>query len=69
MKKEREQVEKLCYTLDEFCTATGLSRSHWNREIRAGRLPVIKEGSRVLITAAVAKQRFASNEAAQDKAA
>lgn len=46
-----QPLERLTYTIDEWCAATRMSRSHWNREIRAGRLKTIKEGSRTLIPA------------------
>jgi excisionase family DNA binding protein len=56
--KDPRPLPKLAYTLDEWCEATGMSRSHWNREIAAKRLPVIREGKRVLIPASEAERRF-----------
>ena len=42
-------IDKLAYTIAEFCAATGLGRSSTYEEIAAGRLRAIKAGGRRLI--------------------
>lgn len=57
-KLEREAPPRLAYSIDDFAQATGLSRSHINREIKAGKIITIKSGNRRLIPAKFAVGYF-----------
>lgn len=59
-----EKKARLSYSIDEFCQATGMSRTSVYAAIGDGSLASIKHGKRRLITANAAQAFLARLEAA-----
>ena len=59
------QVDKRAYSVDVFCERFGVGRTTAYREIKTGRLHVVKVGKRTLITADAAELWLRSLPAAQ----
>lgn len=58
----REPAPRLAYTLDEFCAASGLTRTRAYDEIAAGRLRTFKVGRRRMVSADAARDFLARAE-------
>lgn len=46
------EVEKVALSIPEFCRSTGISRTTFYREVKAGRVFPVKAGRRTLVPAA-----------------
>jgi excisionase family DNA binding protein len=51
-----DSPEKLAYTVNEFCKAFGVSRTHFYEQTKSGLLKVRKAGRRTLVRAEDAKE-------------
>lgn len=50
-KRQSPPIERMAYSIPEFCTANGISRAHYFNEKKAGRGPrEMHVGARVLIS-------------------
>ena len=61
---ENQQNERLTYTINDFCRATGVGRTHVYKMVKQGKLRVVKLGARTLIPRDEA-ERIARGEARQ----
>lgn len=58
------QPERLSYTTDEACAATGLNRTALYREMVAGRIKTFKVGKRRMVSARALREFIEAREKA-----
>jgi len=52
--KKKESVQKIAFTVEEFCTSVGIGRTKFYEEIKAGRIQAKKAGRKTLVPIAEA---------------
>lgn len=63
------QQERGAFGISDFCTWAGISRSHFDRERAAGRIPVRRIGAKPVVTSTDAAEWLASLPLADARAA